>query len=290
METFEFIEPTTVQEAVTLMGAYGDDAKPLAGGTDLIVELLQGAKPPGHLISLTRVETLSSIEDNGSLEIGATTSLHRVDQSVAVRTRCEMLSESAALIGSRQIRNLATIGGNLCNAVPSADTAPPLLAADAQIWIESPRGQRQLPATDFFKGPRETDLAADELVIKVLLPETPPRTGTVYRRHTPRHALDLAMVGVAVSITLEPGRDVISEARIALGAVAPIPFRASSAENVLKGHALSEALLDEAAELAVRASKPIGDVRGSAEYRREMIGVLTKRCVRQAFARAIASD
>jgi carbon-monoxide dehydrogenase medium subunit len=198
-----------------------------------------------------------------------------------------MLAESGALIGSRQIRNLATIGGNICNAVPSADTAPPLLAADAEVLVEGPNGQRRLQITDFFTGPRETRLEADELVLEFVLPGRPQRTGCVYRRHTPRRALDLAMAGVAASITLEPGSEVIQGARIALGAVAPVPLRAGDAEKMLEGNELSEELLDEAAELAVRTSSPISDVRGSAEYRKEIIRVLTHRCVRGAVERAV---
>ena len=286
MKGFEVHEPTTLDEAIELLDKYGEDAKPLAGGTDVMVDYLQGEPVPENLISITAIRELKKLEMNGGLHVGTVTTFHQIDRSAFVRGQCEMLAEAASLVGARQTRNLATIGGNICNAAPSADSAPPLLAANAAIEIAGPQGRRCIPIASFFRGPRKTALDRGELVLEIMVPEKKPFTGTVYRRHTPRRALDLAMVGVAVSITLEPATRVIQGVGIALGAVAPVPLRVAEAENLLIGNVLSEELLDQAAECAVRISQPRTSVRGSADYKRDMIRVLTRRCIVEAVRRA----
>jgi CO/xanthine dehydrogenase FAD-binding subunit len=183
-----------------------------------------------------------------------------------------------------QIRNLATLGGNLCNAAPSADMAPPLLALDAEAVIAGPRGERRVPITDFFSGVRRTVLSPDEILLEIVIPAPGPRSGGHYLRHTPRRELDIAVVGVASQLTLSNG--VCSKARIALAAVAPVPLRAREAEQLLEGKPVTPEGIERAAEMAVGAARPISDQRGSADYRLHLVRVLTRRTLRTALARA----
>jgi carbon-monoxide dehydrogenase medium subunit len=190
------------------------------------------------------------------------------------------------VVGSLQIRHLATLGGNLSNAAPSADMAPPVLALDAELLIAGPRGERRVKADEFFLGVRRTQLAPDEMLVEVVVPGPEPGSGGTYVRHTPRRELDIAVVGVASHLVLRDGQCV--KARIALGAVAPVPLRAREAEARLEGQAMSPALIEEAAELAVAAAQPISDQRGSAEFRRHLVRVLTRRTLTTALERATA--
>jgi carbon-monoxide dehydrogenase medium subunit len=185
-------------------------------------------------------------------------------------------------VGSWQIRNLATVGGNLCTASPSAEIAPILLALDAQAHIAGPRGRRSIPMLEFFTGVRRTVLEPDELLVSVEVPAPGDHAGSHYIKFKERQKMDIAFVGVAAAVDLEPGDGVIRDARIALGAVAPTPIRAPAAEASLRGQRLTDALLEQVGQEAAAASRPIADVRASAEYRREMVDVLTKRAVRRA--------
>jgi carbon-monoxide dehydrogenase medium subunit len=182
------------------------------------------------------------------------------------------------------VRNLATVGGNLCNAAPSADMAPPLLALDAEALIVGPKGERRVPLAAFFVGVRKTVLAADELLLALVVPSPGPRSGGHYLRHTPRRELDIAVVGVASQLTLRDG--VCGNARIALASVAPTPVRAVAAETALVGQPVTPALIERAAELAIDAARPISDQRGSADYRRHLVRVLTRRTLTVALERA----
>ncbi len=203
-----------------------------------------------------------------------------------VRAGYLALAESGALVGSVQVRNLATIGGNVCNAAPSADMVPPLLALDAEAVIAGPKGQRRVPLTSFFLGVRRTVLGPDELLLEIVAPPPGPRSGGHYLRHTPRRELDIAVVGVASQLTLSNG--VCGKARIALAAVAPVPLRATAAEEALEGQPVTPSLIERAAELAVQAARPISDQRGSVEFRRHLVRVLTRRTLTTALERARA--
>ena len=194
------------------------------------------------------------------------------------------LAESAALIGSVQVRNLATVGGNLCNAAPSADMVPPLLALDAEVVIAGPRGHRRVPLASFFVGVRQTVIAPDELLLDIVVSAPGPGSGGSYLRHTPRRELDIAVVGVAAQLTLSDGA--CAKARIALAAVAPTPLRATAAEQALEGRPVTAAQIERAAALAVDAARPISDQRGSAEFRRHLVRVLTRRTLATALERA----
>lgn len=287
MKNFQLIRPENLAEALQALSKCQGEALPLAGGTDLVIDMRSKRILPKTLVDLSKISELSTIKENQDfLWIGSMTTLHAVDQSEIVRRKCTMLSEGASVIGSRQVRNLATLGGNNCNAVPSADTSPALLAAEAIVVINSISGARRLPVEQFFLGPRKTALENDELVIGFEIPLRVGKIGSVYKRNTVRKALDLAKVGVAVQIVVDPTTRVIQQAAIALGAVAPTPIRVKEAEKILIGNPIQEDLLDAAAEISAETSKPISDVRSNEIYRKKMVQVLTKQCLVEAIARS----
>jgi carbon-monoxide dehydrogenase medium subunit len=282
---FELALPRSVDEALRVLSDRGPDAKLLAGGTDLLPQMKNGLLKPACVIDLSgvaRVKTLKS--EAAGLRVGAAVPARALERDATARSTYTALSESAALVGSVQVRNLATLGGNLCNAAPSADMAPPLLALDAEAVIVGPKGERRMPFADFFTGVRRTVLAADEMLVEIVVPAPGPRSGGNYLRHTPRRELDIAVVGVAAQLTLANG--VCSKARIALAAVAPVPLRARQAEQALEGKPVTPEAIERAAELAVGVAKPISDQRGSADYRRHLVRVLTRRTLRTALTRA----
>jgi CO/xanthine dehydrogenase FAD-binding subunit len=201
-----------------------------------------------------------------------------------VRASYLAVAESGAVVGSVQVRHLATVGGNLCNAAPSADMVPPFLALDAEAVIAGPEGRRRVPLASFFLGVRRTVLAPGELLLELVVPAPGPRSGGNYLRHTPRRELDIAVVGVASQVTLSNGT--CAKARIALAAVAPTPIRATAAEQALEGQPITPEGIDRAAELAVAAARPISDQRGSAEFRSHLVRVLTRRTLMTALERA----
>jgi carbon-monoxide dehydrogenase medium subunit len=251
-------------------------------------QLKNGVLKPGRVIDLSGVARLRDIESaNGQgLRIGSAVTARALELDPTVRARYLPLAESGALVGSVQVRNLATLGGNLCNAAPSADMAPPLLALDAEAIIIGPKGERRVPIAAFFTGVRKTVLAPDELLVELTVPATGPHSGGNYLRHTPRRELDIAVVGVASQLTLANG--VCTKARIALAAVAPVPVRATAAERALEGQAVTPDRIARAAELALEAARPISDQRGSADFRRHLVRVLTRRTLTTALARASA--
>jgi aerobic carbon-monoxide dehydrogenase medium subunit len=282
---FELALPRSVDEALKVLKDRGSDAKLLAGGTDLLPQLKNGLIKPACVIDLSGVERVRSVQgDARGLRVGAAVSARALERHAAARATYTSLSESAALVGSVQVRNLATLGGNLCNAAPSADMAPPLLALEAEAVIVGPKGERRVPLAAFFTGVRRTVLAPDELLLEIVVPAPGPRSGGNYLRHTPRRELDIAVVGVASQLTLSNG--VCSKARIALAAVAPTPVRATAAEQALEGKPVTPEAIERAAELAVGVAKPISDQRGSADYRLHLVRVLTGRTLRTALARA----
>jgi carbon-monoxide dehydrogenase medium subunit len=280
--------PTSVEECVSALAARNGNARTVAGGTDLLPQIKNGVIKPATVIDLSGIAALRGISavNGAGLRIGAGATARELELDPDVRRRYPAIAESAALVGSVQVRNLATVGGNLCNAAPSADMAPPLLALDAEAVIASPRGERRVPLARFFQGVRRTLLEADELLVALQVPAQPAGSGGSYIRHTPRRELDIAVVGVASQVTVSGGR--ISKARIALASVAPTPVRATAAEQALEGQAPSRDLIERAATLAVESAKPISDQRGSAEFRRHLVRVLTRRTLNAALARASA--
>jgi CO/xanthine dehydrogenase FAD-binding subunit len=277
--------PRSVDEALRVLSERGSEAKLLAGGTDLLPQLKNGLLKPAWVVDLSGVERVRTLRsDSGGLRVGAAVSARTLERDATTQKTYTSLAESGALVGSVQIRNLATLGGNLCNAAPSADMAPPLLALDAEAVIAGPRGERRVPITDFFSGVRRTVLSPDEILLEIVIPAPAPRSGGHYLRHTPRRELDIAVVGVASQLTLSNG--VCSKARIALAAVAPVPLRAREAEQLLEGKPVTPEGIERAAEMAVGAARPISDQRGSADYRLHLVRVLTRRTLRTALARA----
>jgi len=286
---FELAVPDTL-EACQRALADGPDVKLVAGGTDLLPQMKNGVVQARRVVDLSALPELQVLEReaDGWLRVGAGVAARKLELAPAVNDGFRSLAEGASVVGSYQIRNLATLGGNLANAAPSADMAPPLLALDAELVIAGPRGQRRVGAAEFFVGVRRTVLAPDEVLVEIVIPAPGPGSGGTYIRHTPRRELDIAVVGVASQLTIRDGK--CTRARIALGAVAPVPLRARAAEERLEGEAVTSALIDEASELAVSAASPISDQRGSADFRRHLVRVLTRRTLTTAFERASGGD
>jgi CO/xanthine dehydrogenase FAD-binding subunit len=286
MRPFEYVAPTTLREAYGILaGANGRIVRPLAGGTDLIDQLRVGRKRADVVMDVKRIPEMQRLtwEADGGILIGAAVPCVQVYEYPDVAQRYPALGEAARLIGSWQIQHRASLGGNICNAAPSADTAPPLLVYGAVAHIGGPRGERLVPLERFFTGPGQTVLAPDELLLAIHLPPPPPRSSSHYLRFIPREEMDIAVAGVASLVALAPDGG-IGQARIALAAVAPTPVRAREAEAVLEGRRPSRRLVEEAAERAVLATRPITDVRGSRAYRQELVKVLTRRTLLHALA------
>ena len=285
MRRFELALPESLDDCLRLLAERGPETKLLAGGTDLLPQMKNGVLMPKRVIDLSGVARVKILEsDAKGLRIGAAVPARQLEQDPRVRAGYVSVAESAALVGSVQVRNLATVGGNLCNAAPSADMAPPLVALEAQAVIAGPHGERRVALSDFFTGVRTTVLGPDELLVEIVAPAPGPHSGGSYIRHTPRRELDIAVVGVASQVTLANG--VCAKARIALAAVAPTPVRATTAEAALEGRPLTPELIERAAELAAQGAKPISDQRGSEDFRRHLVRILTRRTLTTALARA----
>ena len=280
---FEYLAPQTVAEACSLLSQYGKAAKVIAGGTDLLVAMKERELTPQYLLALKRIADLDYIDydDIDGLRIGALASTQSIASSAVIQDKFSFLANAAAQIGTPQIRNMGTIGGNLCNAAPSADTAPPLIALGAKVKLTSSKGERTVPLEEFFTGPGETVLQPNELLTEIQVPKPPPGTKGAYLKLFPRGAVDIATVGVAVRLTV--GKDgTCSDAKIVLGAVAPTPMRTKRAEALILGRKLEDKIIEEAAQTASEEARPISDVRSSADYRREMVKVLIRRAIIQA--------
>ena len=288
MRRFDLVLPTSLDDCVKILAERGGQAKLVAGGTDLLPQMKTGGLRPALVVDLSGIARVRQIQsENGrGLRIGAAVTARELELSPDLRGGYLAIAESAALIGSLQVRNLATVGGNLCNAAPSADMAPPLLALDAEAVIAGPGGERRVPIADFFTGVRKTVLAPNEMLVELIVPPPGRGSGGQYLRHTPRRELDIAVVGVASQLTMAGGR--CTKARIALAAVAPTPVHAVLAERSLEGQAVTPESIERAAALAVEAAKPISDQRGSAEFRRHLVRVLTRRTLTTALQRASA--
>ncbi len=281
-----YVSPGSVEEAVSLLSKYGDKAKVIAGGSDALVQMKRDALQPDVVISVGNIRGLDYVRYDAAkgLTIGALASIREIASSPVISSACPIVAQAAASLGTPAIRNQATIGGNLCNAAPSADMAPVLIVSGATARIVGTGGIREIPIEDFFTGPGATVLKQHEFLLEILVPGRPPRSAGTYLKHTRSRGADLAIVGVAAFVVAEGER--IADIRIALGAVAPTPIRATRAEAMLRGAAVNERLLEEAGQAAADESKPIDDVRSSAQYRKTLVNVLTKRAVAQAIQQA----
>jgi carbon-monoxide dehydrogenase medium subunit len=276
---FEYIAPSSLNGVLNLLKDYQAKARLLAGGTDLLPKMKKRAAAADLLIDLNKISELSFIETRGDrLHIGALARLSEIKESPMVRKKARALVQAIGLMASPPIRNRATMAGNLCSASPAADTAPPLLVLDASVRLRSTRGERMIPLSDFFLGPEKTVMRPDEMLTEVIIPL---QEGTsAFMKLGRRKAFTLSIVSAAAFARVSGGK--FAEVRLALGAVAPTPIRGRKVGEALRGGEVNEQNIEKAAELIKEEVKPISDVRASAEYRREMSYVLTKRVMEQA--------
>ena len=286
-EPLEIFQPSSVKEASAIVKEKGPGGRFLAGGTDLVIAVKEKGLMPSYVVDLKRIPGLSGIreERDGSLTIGALTTMREVETSPIIRKRYPFLAQSAAEVGSVQIQNRATIGGNMANATPSADVAPSLLVLDAKAKIAGLNGERVIELEQFFRGPGQTVMSPEEILTAILIPASTPGLVGEYIKFSPREMMDLAYIGVAVALVLNGKQKRCEKARVALGAVSPTPMRARRAEALLERQIMTEELAEQAGAEASRECKPISDVRSSADYRREMVRVNTKRALLNAAAR-----
>ena len=314
MRKFDYLKPKTVDEALTLLDQYGKKAVLLAGGTDVIVMVKQKNMSPEILVSLQGIPGLDRIEYDGTLRIGPMVTHRAIEKSESIRKEFSALADAVDVLGSVQIRNVATIGGNICTAAPSADTVVPLLALGAQLKLKSSKSERTISIDQFFSGPGQTVLSQGEILTEISIPNPLPNTGSAYWKHQRRQALDLPILGVAVLLSLDKATVTCSdllcttspistvlhsleedelackEIRIALGVAAPTPMRARRAESLLRGKKISDELLEKVAIAATEEAQPRDSIRGEAWYRRDMIKVLVKRMAMKCIERVLRPE
>jgi CO/xanthine dehydrogenase FAD-binding subunit len=271
LPTFEHHTPATVAAALDLLSRLGSHGRLLAGGTDIFPAMKRREQTPAHLISLKEIDGLKGISaDDQEIHIGALTTLGEIERSELIRQHLPILRNAVQVMASPQIRTLATIGGNICSAVPSLT----LLGAD---------GERTVPIEDFFTGPKESILRADEILTGIIIPRPPAHSGGVYIKLMRRNAMELALVGVAAQLHLDASLKICENVRIALGSVAPTPILAPEAAGMLVGREIDETLAAEAGKAAAKICRPRSNsIRASVEYRRSMVEVLTKRAILEA--------
>ncbi len=289
MSALQYEAPFTVEAAVMLLTASGESARVLAGGTDLLVQLRADLIEPELVVDLKRIPDLRQItEKDGGFSVGAAVTGAEMGEHAALKAAWPGLVEAMELIGSTQIQGRATMGGNLCNASPAADSVPALIAAGALATVAGPDGRRQVPVEDIAIGPGRTSLAKGEIVVSFQFPARPPRSADAYLRFIPRTEMDIAVVGAGVNLTLDE-EGACSDARVALGAVAERALLVTEAASALIGTRVDEAALDKLAEAASAACSPIDDKRGTVAFRTRVAGVLARRAAAAALARAGAA-
>jgi carbon-monoxide dehydrogenase medium subunit len=283
-EPFEIFQPTSISEASELHRKNGPGGYFLAGGTDLVIAIKEKGLLPRYVVDLKRIPSLSGIREtsDGSLKIGALTTMREIETSPVICGKYPFLAQSAAEVGSIQIRNRATIGGNMANATPSADVAPALLILNAALKISRADGEKMVLLEEFFIGPGKTIMQPGDILTEILIPSTPSGFCGEYIKFSPREMMDLAYIGVAVGLVVDEDSKICRDARIALCAVSPTPMRARKAEALLLNEAITLDLAERAGEEASNECKPISDVRSSAAYRKEMVRVNTRRALLNA--------
>jgi carbon-monoxide dehydrogenase medium subunit len=291
MHAFDYQAPTTVAEAIQLMAKHNGTARPLAGGTDLIDQMRVGRFAPDMLIDVKKLKELNVLfTDADGLHVGAAVPCYRIYGDETVTSQYTALADSCRIIGSVQIQSRASMGGNLCNSGPAADSIPSMIALGGICVIAGPGGTREVPVESFCTGPGKNVLKPGELLVEVRFPPRPANSGSHYRRMIPRNEMDIAVVGVGASVVLDKSGQKFESARIALGAVAPTPLFANAASELLAGQPVNEESLDKAAAAAREIATPITDMRGTREYRIHVTGVLVKRVLQAAVARARGED
>ncbi len=280
MKTFTYLVPKTLDEAVSLYESHGERAMYMAGGTDVIVKAKQGKIAPDYLISLKHVKGQDQLEvrpDTNELIIGALVTHRALENSSLIRKFYPIIHDAVQHIGSTQIRNVATIGGNLANAVPSADGAIPLIALDGVAKIYGPNGEKEVDLIHFFEGPGQTVLEPGEILKEIIIPAQTSHTGGAYKKVGRRAAMELPLIGIGVVLALDPATSICQKARICLGVAAPTPLRVLNAERLLTGKVIDEGILTEAGHVAAEESRVRDSIRGQAWYRREMVSVFVRR-------------
>ncbi len=287
MKEIDYIAPATLAEAVKLLAERGDRARVLAGGTDIIVQVRENRRDLDLLVDIKRIPEVNELKlDSTGLTVGAAVPCYRLGENRDIAAAYPGLVDGASLIGGVQIQSRASVGGNLCNSSPAADSIPALIAAEAVCDIVGPNGLRAVPVDQFCTAPGRNVLGRGELLVRLRFPPPPPNSGAAYLRFIPRNEMDIAVVGAGVSVTLDASKTRCTGARIALAAVAPTPLLVPEAGAALVDGELNDALIEKAAQTAQAASRPISDMRGDAEYRRHLVGVLVKRALHQAIERA----
>jgi carbon-monoxide dehydrogenase medium subunit len=288
MVSFDYVAPASLADAVAVLKQHGAAARVLAGGTDLIIQEREGRRQVGVMVDIKSVPEANAITHNadGGLRIGAGVPCAQIYHDAQITQRFPALIDSASLIGGIQIQSRASLGGNLCNSSPAADTIPTLIVLGAVCEIAGPNGTRTLPVEEFCTGPGQNALGADELLVALTFPAPEPHSGAAFERFIPRNEMDIAVCNAAASVTLSDDGATFTSARIAVGAVAPTPLFVKAAGDTLAGQPVSDAAIDAAAKAAANAARPITDMRGSAGQRTHLAGVLTSRVINAAIERA----
>jgi CO/xanthine dehydrogenase FAD-binding subunit len=288
LQAFDYATARSVDEAVSLLAQHGDQARALAGGTDLIVAVREGRRKVALIVDIKGIPEVNQLSYDAAqgLTIGAAVPCYRIYDHQEVAAAYPGLIDAVSLIGGTAIQGRASIGGNLCNASPAADTIPALIVHQTTCLIAGPNGRREIPVEQFCTGPGRTVLQNGEFLVSLHMPPPQPNSGAQYLRFIPRNEMDIAVVGAGAMVVLNPAHTSFVSARIAIGAVAPTPLFVEAAGATLAGKDISDESIQQAAEAAQAAARPIDDMRGTAQYRRHLVGVLTRRALRGAIQRA----
>lgn len=286
MHPYEYHPATNLTEAVSLLSRYGDRARIMAGGTDLLVQLRADRFAVDAVVDVKAVPEVTELRLNGALTIGAAVACYEIYEDQAIANAFPGIIDAASLIGGIQVQNRASLGGNLCNATPSADGICPLIVHSAVATITGVDGTRTIPVDEFCIGPGTNALKYGEMLQNVIVPAPAPHFGAAYLRFIPRNEMDIAVAGVASAVTLNAAGDRIESARIALAAVGPTPIFAEQASGTLTGASATEESFAKAGETASTEASPINDMRGTVDQRRHLVDVLTRRTLAIAVERA----
>lgn len=284
---FEYLTPKTLEDCIALLARYGPKAKVIAGGTDLVPQMRWGEIKPEYVLSLGHIPDLKEIQFNKTtgLKMGASCTIGEIEKSHIVRKYYPVLAQAASVLASPEIRNRGTVGGNLCTAAPSADMPPSLLVLGAKAVIASENEEKIILLEDFFLGPKKTVLNNGEMLVRLEIPPMKPNSAGEYIKFGRRNAMEIAMIGVATLITLDPGNNTCEEAKLALATAAPTPIRCKQAEKKLTGKRLDNEVIELAAETASKEASPRSSWRTTEEYRRDLIRVLSRRAIQEALHR-----
>jgi carbon-monoxide dehydrogenase medium subunit len=291
LPSFDYLAPKEPAELASMLAKYGKEARILSGGTDLLVQMKDHALTPKYVIDISRLESLSTIsfDEQSGLVIGSAAKMDELLRVPVVKGRYAALWTATETVGARQILAMGSVGGNICNASPAADTPPALVAFDAEVRLRSAKEGRTMPLLDFILGNRKTALREGEYLESIKLAAPPPDSGSAYQHFRVRGGMEIAMVSAAVNVQIDPKTKSVKDLRIVLGVVAPTPIRARDAEQMIVGQVPSDELLTSAAEACAKISKPIDDFRASAEYRRAVLKVHFERAFNEAYSLATGS-